>query len=184
MVGFQVPAVDGLIVDELLDWLFPHLARNEGPGSWVGVVEIINSTTDEPRDASVWVSHNAGVLHGRPYIEMERPWLRVGVDVYDLPGVGPQDYTALAIDVLRKLLESEEFSHGIFTLLQEECPPFLRWSPEGVVVYQYYSDTHSRASFWGCSAYNHHSLAEFALPMLDEMGIEYRIERAPISSTY
>lgn len=182
MVGFQIAQVEDLTAEQLLLQLFPQMSPNDGPGSHAGVVTIIDSTSQKPREALVRVSNSQGVLSGRAYSDMPKPWIRIGVNMYDLPGVVSSDYTDLAVRVLRQLLLYEEIEWGIFTLVQEDCPPFLTWKRRDVVLHQYISG--SARSEWTGPAHTHLHLAEATIPLLAELGFEYRIERTPLEDSY
>ncbi len=177
MVGFQVP-LGRLAVSQVVQRYFPNDSAGAAGESIVGTVTIVDSTNGEPRKGSVLAGTTANMFGGAAYLKMPKPWVQVGVPVDDLPGVVPQDYVPLAVDTLRRLLQSENLEQGIFTLWQELCMPLLSWSSEGVVLHQYDYQQGGHQSMWNGPGYSHHAVAEAVLVMLEEMSIAFAIERS------
>lgn len=179
MVAFQVSTAEGQTAYDVLLVALPELV--DVPAGLVsgraGSVSILNSTTQEILEADVRVatSLSPGILLGSPYCTMREAWVQVGVKAWDLPGMVSDDYAPLAETMLERVALSGTFAEGYFTLWQEECPPFLSWSAEGVVIYNY--DSGDRGS-WNGVGFTHVALARLALPMIEDHGIEYKIVEA------
>ncbi len=179
MVAFQVSTVDGQTAYDILMIALPELVgvREDFVSGRAGSVSILNSTTQEFREADVRVtdSLSPGVLLGWPYSTMHKASVQVGVNAWDLPGVVSDDYAPLAAAMLERVVLSGRFAEGYFTLWQEEYPPFLSWSDEGILIYQYGCE--DRGS-WNGAGFTHVALARLALPMIEGHGTKYKIIEA------
>lgn len=183
LVGFQVPFDGNITEDELVDWMLPDLVRSDRNLAFVGQLTIVGSTAGEAVEADVRISREPYSFWTKPFLAMPRPWLQLAVNVWDLVGVGPPDYVDLAVDMLRKLLTDCRFPSGIFALKHEDPVPFLSWDSEGTVVHQYESDG-GGASVWNGSGYRHDDLASLALPLLDELELDFTLQRQPLTDLF